>query len=86
LRGGFDSVVELAEPIKAKDREGKDETLLTVGNAAYFLLVITMARAGDIHWKVAVSALETEGGTEISTVHATKAVIALLETEKLIRR
>jgi hypothetical protein len=83
------SAVQLAEPIKAEDREGKEQTLRTVGDAAHFILVnLTLARAGDIDWKIAASALEraAETGTEVNTVHATKAVIALLETEKLIRR
>jgi hypothetical protein len=82
-RASGDSLVE------AEDREGKEQTLRTVGDAAHFILVnFTLARAGDIDWKIAASALEraAETGTEVNTVHATKAVIALLETEKLIRR
>ena len=71
------STVQLAYPINVKDREGNDETLATVGDAASFLLVnFNRPRSADIDWKLAASALE----------RAANAVIALLETEKLIRR
>ena len=72
-----------------KDREGHEETLETVGEAAGFLLVnFSHAKSADVDWKLAASALEraAETNSGYHVVHATNAVIALLEAEKLIRR
>ena len=83
------SAVRLAEAIKAQDREGKEDTLLTVGDAAHFLLVnFTLEQTGDVDWTVAASALEraAESDTGYNMLHATNAVLELLKTEKLIRR
>jgi hypothetical protein len=83
------SAVRLAHPINVKDRDGNEETLETVGEAASFLLLnFSHARSADVDWKLAASALERAAETETGyhVVHATNAVIALLETEKLIRR
>ena len=81
--------MRLAHPINVKDRDGNEETLETVGDAASFLLVnFSHARSTDVDWKLAASALERAAETDrgYHIVHATNAVIALLETERLIRR
>jgi hypothetical protein len=82
------SDVLLTHPIKAAGREGQNETLETVGDAAGFLLAnFSRARSEDADWILAASALERAAETDSAyhVVHATNAVIALLETEKLIR-
>jgi hypothetical protein len=83
------SGVRLAHPINTADREGALETLQTVGDAARFLLAnFTRERAADSDWQLAASALEraAESDTGFNILHATNAVIALLEIDKLIRR
>jgi dihydroorotase-like cyclic amidohydrolase len=83
------SEVRLAGPIAAITRKGKDEPLMTVGEAARFLVAnFTNAQGGDVYWRIAASALEeaAETDTRYAIVHATKAVISLLETERLTRR
>ena len=83
------SDVLLAHPIKAVDRDGHDETLKTVGDAAGCLLAnFSRARWGEADWTLAASALERAAETDAAyhVVHATNAVIALLENDKLIRR
>jgi hypothetical protein len=83
------SNVLLAHPIKAVDRESHDTTLETIGDAAGFLLAnFSRARSAESDWTLAASVLERAAETDMAhhVVHATNAVIALLENEKLIRR
>ena len=83
------SAVLLAHPINVKDRDVKEETLETVGEAASFLLVnFSGARSADTDWKLTARALEHAAETDSAyhIVGATNAVIALLDAEKLIRR
>jgi hypothetical protein len=83
------STVPLAHPINVRDRDGKEYSLETIGDAASFLLLnFSHARSADVDWMLAASALERAAETETGhhVVHATNAVIALLETEKLTRR
>jgi hypothetical protein len=79
----------LAHPINVKDRDGKEDTLETIGDAASFLVLnFSRARSADTDWKLTARALEHAAETDSAyqIVEATHAVIALLETEKLIRR
>jgi hypothetical protein len=83
------SAVLLAHPINVRHRDGKEETLETVGEAASFLLVnFSGARSADTDWKLTARALEhaAEADSAYQIVEATHALIALFETEKLIRR
>jgi hypothetical protein len=67
--------VRFAAPIAAVDRQGKQETLVTVGEAARLLLAdLARATGGDVDWRLAASALEpaaeTDSGYDI--LHATE--------------
>lgn len=80
------SEVHLAGPIAAVDRQGKQETLFSVGEAARFLLAnFKSGHGSDVDWRAAAGALEqaaeTDSGYDI--VYATKAITTLLESEGL---
>jgi len=78
-------LTRLSRPIRARDLCGSLQRLTNVGEAAHFILSnFSVERARDVDWKYAAAALETATGNAALNHIATRAVMNLLDTDRLL--
>jgi len=78
-------LTRLSRTIRVRDLSGSRERLTNVGEAARFILSnFSIERARNVDWKYAAAALETATGNAALNHIATRAVISLLDADRLL--